>query len=471
VDLIESTGNISVVGAELAVSVMLSSLVRRGVCPNFIATRGVFSCPFQPPQHHWGSADNKRPKGNSYCSPRPRKPKEPNRSKRGRYQYIRMELCDAGDAEEFLKEQKEETVPPNEARMFLFQISFALHAAAVKCSLKHYDVKLLNIFLRRVQSEKPGDVVLRYGLGGHMFALRSPRERAIVAKLADYGTANIDSGSNGKQVSIAQFTTLENTPLDFLMLGDGACQGHGHDSFGLGLCMLHLFTGHAPYEEILSDVSCPPNLKKRLCQIWECEDEAQYSVVRSVILADVYKDEEGHILEGEPDDTLYNTLYKFLVLFGIPKVPPALESCKVWVAVRETLETGGDKGAIGKGAKKAKAGDITRYRKDCRKYSLSHGSNRYIARARESLEVSRWKHVKYVLCCMILDDYSDTLLKAMEGGMEILLKLVCFDPQERATALDVLNSSFMIPLREASGQVSHDENDEVLSYTAFSTQN
>mmetsp|Transcript_18101 Transcript_18101/g.28074 ORF Transcript_18101/g.28074 Transcript_18101/m.28074 type:complete len:1449 (+) Transcript_18101:325-4671(+) len=448
VDEIESTGNISVVGAELAVSVMLSSLVRRGVCPNFIATRGVFSCPFQPPQQHWGSADNKRPKGNSYCSPGPRKPKEPSRSKRGRYQYIRMELCDAGDAEDFLKEQEDETVDSNEARMFLFQISFALHAAAVKCSLKHYDVKLLNIFLRRVQSEKSGDVVLRYGLGGHTFALRSARERAIVAKLADYGTANIDSGSNGKQVSIAQFTTLENTPPDFLILGDDACQGHGHDSFGLGLCMLHLFTGHAPYEEILSDVSCPPNLKKRLCQIWECEDEAQYSVVRSVILADVYKDEEGHVLEGEPDDTLYNTLYKFLVLFGIPKLSPALESCKVWVAVKETLATGGEKqvGRSGRGGKKGKAGDITRYRKDCRKYSLSHGCNRYIARARESLEV-------------------------MEGGMDVLLKLVCFDPQERASALDVLNSSFMIPLREASGQVSHCENDEVLSYTAFSTQN
>jgi hypothetical protein len=415
--LIESTGNISVVGAELAVSVMLSSLVRRGVCPNFIATRGVFSCPFQPPQHHWGSAGNKRPMGSSYCSPRPRKPKEPGPSKRGRYQYIRMELCDAGDAEEFLKEQVEEAVDPSEARMFLFQISFALHAAAVKCSLKHYDVKLLNIFLRRVKTDKSGDVVLRYGLGGHTFSLRSPRERDIVAKLADYGTANIDSGSNGKQVSIAQFTTLENTPPDFLILGDSACQGHGHDSFGLGICMLHLFTGHAPYEEILSDVSCPPHLKKRLCQIWESEDEAQYSVVRSVILADVYKDEEGHILEGEPDDTLYDTLYKFLVLFGIPKLSPALESCKVWVVVKETLETGRARG-FGRG-KKTKAADITRYRKDCRKYSLSHGSNEYIARARESLEVSLWERFAICIVETVLNFFFPTENGRWDGNFTV----------------------------------------------------
>ena len=446
VDLIESTGNINVVAAELAVSVMLSSLVRRGVCPNFISTRGVFSCPFEPSKQHWGSASNKRPLGNEYCSPRPRKPKQPGRNKRGRYQYIRMELCDEGDAEEFLKNQIDESIEANEARILLFQISFALHAAALKCSLKHYDVKLLNIFLQRVKtgSEKSGDVVLRYGLGSHTFALRSSRERAIFAKLADYGTANIDSGSNGKQVTIAQFTTLENTPPDFLILGDSACQGHGHDSFGLGLCMLHLFTGSAPYEEILSDVTCPPQLKKRLQEIWENEDEAGYSVVRSVILADVYKDEEGHILEGEPDDTLYDTLYKFLVLFGIQTVSPAFESSKVWVAVKESLENNAKGNGSRNSRKKTRNGDIVRYRKDCRKYSLSHGNNRCISRARESLE-------------------------KMVGGMDLLHSLVCFDPQHRASALGVLNSSFMVALREKGNQVSYKDDDEVLSYTALST--
>lgn len=390
-DLIESTGNMNVVGAELAVSVMLSSLVRRGVCPNFVVTRGVFSCPYEPPANSWGSATNKRPKGIAYSSPKvKRNPKEPASSKRGRYQYIRMELCDSGDAEEYLKELPNEALLPCEARGIFFQIAFALHAAADKFSLKHYDLKLLNVFLQRIKSEKSGDVVMRYGLGEHTFALRSPRDSSIVAKLADYGTANVDSNSSGQQVTIAQFTTLENTPPDFLIDGDRAYQGHGHDCFGLGLCMLHLFTGHAPYEEILEDVTCPDNLKNRLRQIWESEDETQYSVIRSVILSEVYKDEEGHVIEGEPDETLYDTFYRYLVLFGIPDVSSRSNLSKIWVAVKETLEgklQGKKRGVYGKRGKKSPRDDVYQYNRDRRKYSLSHGNNKFIARARDALEV------------------------------------------------------------------------------------
>ena len=168
----------NVVGAELAVSVMLSSLVRRGVCPNFVATRGVFSCPFEPPASYWGDSQNKKPKGPVYTSPKvKRKPKEPK--ERGRYQYIRMELCDEGDAEEFLKRQPDQMLTPDQARNLLFQVSFALHAAADKFSLKHYDVKLLNVFLKRVPTVKNGGVILRYGLGEHIFSSEIATDRSI----------------------------------------------------------------------------------------------------------------------------------------------------------------------------------------------------------------------------------------------------------------------------------------------------
>jgi serine/threonine protein kinase len=467
----------NVVGAELAVSVMLSSLVRRGVCPNFVATRGVFSCPFEPPSSYWGNAENRNPSGDFYKSPAMKKKlKEPFR--RGRYQYIRMELCDQGDAEEFLKRQPDETLTPWRARQILFQISFALHAAADKFSLKHYDVKLLNIFLQRVPTVKNGEVVLRYGLGEHTFSLRSSREEAIVAKLADYGTANVDSGSNDQHVTIAQFTTLENTPPDYLILGDQARQGHGHDCFGLGLCMLHLFTGHAPYEEILEDVTCPPNFKNELRKIWENEEESQYSVIRSIILADVYKDEDGHIIEGEPDEVLYDTLYKFLVLFGVPKDHQNLNT-KVMCAIKSTLTLEGRQNNKGRGGKKLRS-DARKFSQDRRKYSLSHGSNSYVSRARESLMV---RLIKYGLLTLLPgpDSFQLTVfslyrfnllpLKSMDGGMELLMSLVDFDPQKRSSALDVLNSSFMAPLRELPGHVSqYPEEDEVLSYTSFSTQ-
>ena len=110
-------------------------------------------------------------------------------------------------------------------------------------------------------------------MGYHTFASHSSQEDAVIAKLADYGTANVDCITNGQNVTIPQFTTLENTPPDFLILGDQALQGHGHDCFGLDLCMLHLFTGHAPYKYILEDISCPPNFKKELRRIWENEEE------------------------------------------------------------------------------------------------------------------------------------------------------------------------------------------------------
>jgi serine/threonine protein kinase len=434
----------NVVGAELAVSVMLSSLVRRGICPNFVATRGVFSCPYEPPASHWGDSGNKKPRGNIYTSPKvKRTPKEPR--ERGRYQYIRMELCDEGDAEEFLKRQPDEILTPTQARNLLFQVSFALHAAADKFSLKHYDVKLLNVFLKRVPTNKSGGVILRYGVGEYIFSLRSPRNEALFAKLADYGTADVDSASNGQDVTIAQFTTLENTPPDFLILGDQARQGHGHDYFGLGLCMLHLFTGHAPYEEILEDVVCPCNLKRALRKIWEDETETQYSVIRSIILADVYMDDDGHIIEGEPDETLYDTLYKFLVLFGIPEDSErSFMGSKVMAAIKNTLTPESQRNRNGKGGRKALS-DAQKFSRDRRKYSIARGSNRFISRARETLS-------------------------SMDGGMELLLSLVNFNPQARGSALDVLNSRFMAPLREVDG-CEYSEEDEVLSFTSFATRN
>jgi hypothetical protein len=383
-----------VVGAELAVSVLLSSLVRRGICPNFVATRGMFSCQYEPPDNYWGTADNKRPKGAIYSPSKiKRRPREPKES--GHFQYIRMELCGEGDAEEFLKRQPNECLDPSPARNLLFQISFALYAAAEKFSLKHYDVKLLNIFLQRMPKKNGGNVILRYGLGEHIFALESAREDAIIAKLADYGTANVDCVTNGQNVTIAQFTTLENTPPDFLFLGDQARQGHGHDCFGLGLCMLHLFTGHAPYEEILEEVACPCNLKRELQRIWENEEETQYSVVRSIVLADVYKDEDGHVIEGEADETLYDTLYRYLVLFGIPDDSSTLNNSKVMAAVKTTLLSEGRQ-KKGRGRNRKHLCDAKQYITDSSKFSITHGNNEYIKRARDSLlHVSRISIVSF----------------------------------------------------------------------------
>jgi Protein kinase domain len=391
IDRLGSSVDKAAVGAELAVASMLSSLVRRNVCPNFVISRGVFTCPYEPPDSQWGSSENKRPKGGSYDPSRPsRKPRVPGPKKRGRYQYIRMEFCRYGDAEEYLKRLPNEVMPPDEARATLFQIAFGLHVAADRFSLKHYDIKLLNVFLQDAITERMpesnDDIVLRYGLGAHVFALRMPAQRALIAKVADYGTANVQASSSGQPVTIGQFTTLENTPPDYLLLGDAATQGHGHDCFALGLCMLHLYTGHKPYEEILEDVRCPPALKKKLRQIWQEDEYSGYNVVRQIIMADVDEGEN----EGEPDETLYHTLYRYLVLFGIPEDKSQVkEYPRVSKAITQSLEGSGQPRTNGRNVARRKEGpDSAQFAHDRRKYSLSHGNNVFIARARKSLEVS-----------------------------------------------------------------------------------
>lgn len=410
------------IAAELGVSALLSSIARRGICPNFVITRGVFTLPYEPPNTHWGCEKNRFPKGKSYvASQMGRKPSLPKNPEPGRFQFIRMELCNKGDVEDFIEKLPTKQLDNRVAKCALFQIAFALHIGAERFSLKHYDTKLLNVFVQSMDTSD--EFVMRYGLGAHTFALRMPGHQAFVAKLADYGTANIRSESNGQPVTIAQFTTLENTPPEFMVLGDSATQGHGHDNWGLGLCMLHLFTGQAPYEAILDAVQCPPILKKKLKQVWERKQSQGFSVIRSVIRADVYEDNKGNIVEGEPDETLYDTFYRYLVLFGIPeKEVEGRILSPVWKAVITSLQA-----KVGPaGRRRVQGTDASRYENDYRNYSIRYGENEHITRAR-------------------------SILGQMNGGLELLLSLCSFDPAERATPLQVINSVFMENLREAPG--------------------
>lgn len=441
-------------GAELAVSCLLSTFPRRGICPNFVITRGVFTCAYDAPSNRWGSAENKRPQGNCYdASFNYKIPRPPASKFRGVYQYIRMEYCNCGDVEEYIKKQDDGLIVPSVAQGLLFQMAFGLHAAADRYSVKHYDIKLLNIFLQMLDVAG-GELVLRYGLGSHFFAVRMPPQAALIAKIADYGTADIRPASNGQPVTIAQFTTLENTPPDFIILGDLATQGHGHDSFALGLCMIHLFTGHEPYEEILASVKCSPVLKRKLRAIFEVEDVHGYHTIRSVILQDVYQDEAGHILEGEPDMTLYDTFYRYLVLFGIPEDKFDRVRCPlVWNAVEEALEgkvLGGR--SRSQTVKRKCAPDGPQFARDQKIYSIRQGTNKYIARARKVLEQA-------------------------PGGLDLLFHLCSFDPSKRASAMDVLNSAFMENLREpvSDGELDaaralYRPEDAVYTYAAFSTR-
>jgi serine/threonine protein kinase len=439
----ESIFDKKIIVSEYIVSLLLSSLTRRGICPNFVTVHGSFTCASAPLEAYWGNFKCHQPNGSCFEQSKFNSSgHRPDRSHPGRYHCLRTELCEEGDAEEYIKKTPKKTIDPDLSRILLFQVAFALHAAANKFSMKHYDIKLLNIFLKRISS--PCDrVVLRYAIGCRTFALEMNSQEAFFAKVADYGTANTKAESNGQPVTIAQFTTQENTPPDFLILGDAAKQGHGHDNFGLGLCMLHLFTGSAPYEEIMKKVVCPPNLKKKLKLVWENDKVDGFKVIQTCILSDVYKDEAGHIVEGDPDETLYNTFYRFLVLFDTPEEFQQVDHPLIWKVVDEALK-GRFVSKNGRVTERKQGTDIAQYERDQQKFSIRCGSNKHISRARHALQ-------------------------QMHGGLDLLFHLCHFDPSRRATALDVMNSEFMAPLCE-SADAMYGNDTTVYSYLAFSTQ-
>ena len=292
------------------------------------------------------------------------------------YQYISMELCQYGDMESFMRNHPDKILDPDVCRILLFQMACALYVAGDRFGLRHYDVKLLNFFLasaRPASNDKEHPhVVLHYGVDAKVFRLRMDPSRSFLVKLADFGTSKVDLTEDGKPITPAQFTTLENTPPDYLILGNTARQGIGHDSFGLGLCMLHLFTGHCPYEEILDEVVCPDNLKRRLRSIWK---QKSHDVIKSAIF-----DEDENGIEVE-DETLYNTLYRILVLFGIPEQFGTKRNNKVGRAINTTLVTPAQSSS-------KRYPDTTTFNNDRYKYSLLHGTNKQIANARHRLQVS-----------------------------------------------------------------------------------
>lgn len=54
--------------------------------------------------------------------------------------------------------------------------------------------------------------------------------------------------------------------------------------------------------------------------------------------------------------------------------------------------------------------------------------------------------------------------------MELLMSMVHFDPQQRATPLDVMNSRFMVSLQETPGEETHRPGENVLSFLAYSAR-
>jgi hypothetical protein len=143
-----------------------------------------------------------------------------------------------------------------------------------------------------------------------------------LAMLADFGTSDISPHTLHMPIELKHFTTLENTPPDFLLLGTKATQSAKADCFALGLCWLHLLTGRAPYEEVLASLACPKELREGLDGAWR---SVPACVKRGTNAAsDVYAPirELLRQADAEGDESvLHVTLYRFLCLFGLPDEP------------------------------------------------------------------------------------------------------------------------------------------------------
>jgi hypothetical protein len=83
----------------------------------------------------------------------------------------------------------------------------------------------------------------QYGIAEHIYDVNMPQNGAVMIKLADFGTADINTDTMGQPVGIDHYTTLENTPPEQLFYGSNAVQDYVHDTFGMGLATLHMFTG------------------------------------------------------------------------------------------------------------------------------------------------------------------------------------------------------------------------------------
>ena len=223
----------------------MSELVTEKKCPNFIETFQVFQYAYAPPEKLWAArkSDAICPHEQQYLHEARAEQgtkKRGVRSKRSKtykpkgskscHTYIRMELCDGGDLETYLRNPEMNTngaLAAEEISSMLFQMIASLAVGQSEMNLRHYDVKLLNFFLKSIcasgadaDSQKADCVhIASYNFGGKIYNITAPNERPYLVKLADYGTADISPETLGSEITMAQFTTFENVAPDFYILG------------------------------------------------------------------------------------------------------------------------------------------------------------------------------------------------------------------------------------------------------------
>ena len=149
-----------------------------------------------------------------------KKPKE-----KGTFLFIRMELCERGDLETYIKEECHDQVLHETCVLsYFFQMVYALYIAKYIYHMRHYDIKLLNFFVKEMTSSQEyhsDDVVnVIYTIDSVPYTLTYNVKDALWMKLADYGTSDLCEDNIGLPVTFDHYNTIENTPLELLIGGN-----------------------------------------------------------------------------------------------------------------------------------------------------------------------------------------------------------------------------------------------------------
>lgn len=499
---LQKRGMEEAVARELDLSLVCSSLAMLNICPNLVQVHAVFRSPYPAPVSFWLSS----PVG--MYDTRTILPAA-SQMHRGRYQFYVMEFCSGGDLESHVQK----ALPSVKmTRSWLFQLCFALYCCREKLLMRHFDIKLLNVlvtsseaalsksFTRKpnaqldrafgsleadvspVKSDKtsspelktedevdgvPGEddcaagdesvgdrMTLEFGFGEYIFAIPTTLTSMSLVKLTDFGTSVAGQDELGSPITQDQFTTLENSPPEFLILGSAARQAFSADTFCLGLSFLHLLTGIGPYEELLHDVRCPLHLAQKLALLWEVTDENSPYFVVNEVLESLEPEEELETARDSRGTTdrqmdvytgkaavFCDTIYRYLVLFGVPEDLVGDDSVwagnPIWTLLTSYLGLPAGVVPGGRGKKDREQCSLV-YKRHCMEWSVKQGQNTIMMRVRDRLR---------------------GLSPGADDSASLLLhRMVHLHPALRCTMHEAITSKVFLPLRRLAVQRERDMN-------------
>lgn len=238
-------------GTELWVSYVLGQLPARNRCPHFLRLYKCFRSGSALPDEGWGGeaegvseaegeplfgivgkkgtkVSGKKLSAAPYqysehvARSRCRTTASHQRYSASLHRYVTAEFAEGGDMEEHMKRQPKMMYPTIDLPTILYQMLFALHAAQRELSLRHYDIKLLNFFLKQpaLPAGKPC-LSVTYGVHGKCHSFSIDATQPSLCMLADFGTADIATESYGAvrlRLPLKEQITLCRMPSRFLVL-------------------------------------------------------------------------------------------------------------------------------------------------------------------------------------------------------------------------------------------------------------